>query len=116
MAHYALIEDNIVLNVIKAESDFISSLEGEWVQTSYNTYAGVHLQGGVPLRANYASVGYTYNRELDVFYAPQPFPSWSLNATSFIWEPPIQEPDDGNLYTWSEDAYVEGENSGWVLE
>jgi hypothetical protein len=42
MAHYALIEDGVVTNVIVAEQDFIDTQSGTWVQTSYNTQAGVH--------------------------------------------------------------------------
>jgi hypothetical protein len=37
MAHYALIEDGVVTNVIVAEQDFIDTQSGTWVQTSYNT-------------------------------------------------------------------------------
>jgi hypothetical protein len=50
MAHYALIEDGVVTNVIVAEQDFIDTQSGTWVQTSYNTQAGVHTLGGTPLR------------------------------------------------------------------
>jgi hypothetical protein len=58
MAHYALIEDGVVTNVIVAEQDFIDTQSGTWVQTSYNTQAGVHTLGGTPLRKNYAGIGY----------------------------------------------------------
>lgn len=104
MAHYALVEDGVVASVIVAEQDFIDTQSGTWVQTSYNTYGGVHLTGGVPLRKNYAGVGYTYDDVLDVFYSPQPFPSWTLNATSYIWEPPIDYPDSDVQHTWDEDS------------
>lgn len=102
MAHYAQIEDGVVVSVIVAEQDFIDTQSGTWVQTSYNTYGGVHSDGGTSLRKNYAGVGYTYNDVLDTFYAPQPFPSWNLNETSCLWEPPIAMPDDGQGYTWNE--------------
>ena len=44
MSHFAQISgsNNIVVNVIVAEEDFISSIEGNWIKTSYNTYGGVH--------------------------------------------------------------------------
>mgnify|MGYP003679138100 FL=1 len=102
MAHYALVEDGVVASVIVAEQDFIDTQSGTWVQTSYNTHGGVHLTGGTPLRKNYAGVGFTYDDVLDVFYAPQPFPSWTLNATSDIWEPPIDYPDLDVPHTWDE--------------
>ena len=42
MSHFAKIEDNIVTQVIVADQDFIDSIEGNWIQTSYNTNGGVH--------------------------------------------------------------------------
>jgi hypothetical protein len=67
MAHYAKIENDIVVQVIVAEQDFINTMDGEWIQTSYNTRDGEHLSGGTPLRKNYAGIGFKYNRELDEF-------------------------------------------------
>lgn len=78
MAHFAKVKNNIVDEVIViANSDcgggdfpesepigkaFIASvgLDGEWLQTSYNAN----------FRSAYASIGYTYNAELDEFVAP----------------------------------------------
>ena len=103
MSHFAKInENNIVTQVIIAEQDFINIIEGEWIQTSYNTYGGKHLLGGTPLRYNYAGIGYIYNREHDAFYAPQPYNSWILNKETFIWEPPIPYPTDDKMYNWDE--------------
>jgi len=118
MAHYALIENNIVANVIVAEQDFIDKQEGEWVQTSYNTREGIHLDpetlepdGGVPLRANYAAVGFIYNREHDVFHPPKPlgmegevFNSWKLNTKTWTWEPPIPLPSNMEAGIWNEET------------
>lgn len=107
MAHYAKIENGKVVNVIVAEQDVIDSgMFGiGWVQTSYNTHGNVHYgqdgqpDGGVPLRGNYAGLGYTYDQ--DSFYAPQPYPSWTLSA-DFLWEAPTPMPTDGKMYTWDE--------------
>ena len=103
MAHYALIEDGVVVNVIVAEQDFIDTQSGTWVQTSYNTHGGVHLLGGTPLRKNYASIGYVYDAERDAFYAPQPYPSWLLNEDTCLWEAPVAHPNQqGAAYNWDE--------------
>jgi hypothetical protein len=105
MAHYALIEDGVVTNVIVAEQDFIDTQSGTWVQTSYNTQAGVHTLGGTPLRKNYAGIGMTYDAERDAFYAPEPYPSWSLNEDTCLWDCPVAYPSDASeekLYTWDE--------------
>jgi hypothetical protein len=102
MAHYAKIENNIVTNIIVAEQDFINTLQGEWIQTSFNTYGGIHKLGGTPLRKNYASIGMLYDRKRDAFRFEIPFSSWNLNEDSCIWEPPIPLPQDGNIYYWNE--------------
>lgn len=71
MSHFAKIENNLVTQVIVAEQDFINRLEGTWVQTSYNTFAGQHPEGR-PLRKNYAGIGYTYDSDRDAFIPPRP--------------------------------------------
>ena len=106
MAHYAKIENEIVMRVIVAEQDFIDTQEGTWVQTSYNTYGGQHTLGNTPLRKNYAGVGYTYDSTRDAFYGPQPYPSWVLDDNTCWWEPPVAYPDDDDdkKYIWDEDT------------
>jgi hypothetical protein len=78
MGHYAKVLNGKVISVIVAEKEFfdtfVDSSPGEWIQTSYNTRGNVHYgpdgqpDGGVPLRANYAGIGYIYDSENDVFY------------------------------------------------
>jgi len=115
MAHFAKVENGIVTQVIVAEPEFfdtfVDSSPGQWIQTSYNTHGGVHYSpetgepdGGVALRKNYAGIGFTYDSDRDAFYAPQPYPSWTLNETSCIWEAPVAYPDDGERYIWNEDT------------
>ncbi len=67
---------------------FVDSSPGEWIQTSYNTIGNQHTQGGTPLRGNYAGIGYTYDRENDVFYAPKPTEDATLNTETWLWEVP----------------------------
>lgn len=89
MAHFAKInEKNIVEQVIVADTKewCESVLGGEWIQTSYNTKGGVHTQGGIPFRKNYAGIGYTYDRERDAFIPPQPYPLWVLNEETCLWD------------------------------
>lgn len=112
MSHYAKIENEIVTQVIVAEQEFINSgYVGEptdWVQTSYNTRSGIHYgqdgnpDGGVALRGNYAGIGFTYDSDNDVFYAPQPYQSWILNNTTWLWESPVPYPIDNKAYNWDE--------------
>jgi len=112
MAHFAKVENNIVTQVIVADTQewCEANLGGEWVQTSYNTYGGVHKTGGTPLRKNYAGVGYSYDRERDAFIPPQPFPSWTLNDETCLWDSPVPYPEDREFYLWNE------ESKTWVIK
>ena len=117
MAYFAQIDDDgTVLNVISISNAdapdpapehseplgqaFIAALavndprlEGTWIQTSYSGR----------IRKQYAGKGMRYDAEADVFISPQPFPSWTLDA-SHDWQPPTPYPTDGNLYRWDEET------------
>lgn len=100
MAHFAQLNDeNVVTQVIvvtnecapdeKTGQEFISSigLEGRWLQTSYNTYGGVHKEGGTPFRKNYAGIGSIYDPIRDAFYEPKPVTgNWVFNENTCLWE------------------------------
>ena len=105
MSHFAKVLDGKVTQVIVAEKEFfdtfVDSSPGTWIQTSYNTHGNQHPEGR-PLRGNYAGIGYTYDSVNDVFYAPQPYPSWTLNNNTWLWESPIPYPTDGKRYIWDE--------------
>jgi hypothetical protein len=112
MAHFAkLDENNVVLEVhVVHNNDLLdeNGVEQEqrgidflinwsngylaWKQTSYNGN----------FRKNYAGIGYTYDPQRDAFIPPKPFPSWTLNEQTCLWEPPVPYPNDGNLYQWDE--------------
>ena len=123
MAHYAKIVDNIVTQVIVADSDYIESLvdtsPGQWLQTSYNTREGVHSLGGTPLRKNFAGVGYSYDFMRDVFISPKPYGcnTWILDQDTCTWRPPVPYPDDGEYYKWNDSTVgweLMSEDDGWM--
>lgn len=109
MAHFAQLDDNnIVTQVIVVANDELldngveseakgiafcqSLLGGNWKQASYN--------GNI--RKQYAGIGYTYDAVNDVFIAPQPYPSWSLDE-NFDWQSPTPRPEGIGWY-WDEDS------------
>jgi hypothetical protein len=136
MAHYALIDNtNTVVQVITGVDENIiqTDLDGTqvggsseaWEQfyaslpwfeglrckrTSYNTIANTHTEGETPFRGNFAGIGYKYNQDFDVFIPPQPYPSWELNYTTYLWEAPIAKPDKVEGYDWKWSEY----NKEWV--
>jgi hypothetical protein len=112
MAYFAQIDtDGTVLQVISVSNEdapdpatehseplgqaFIASigLLGEWRQTSYNGN----------FRKQYSAPGFRYDADADVFIAPQPYPSWTLDA-NHDWQAPVPYPTDGALYRWDESA------------
>jgi hypothetical protein len=120
MAYFAQIdEDGTVLQVIAVSNadapdpapsnseplgqSFIASLglDGEWRQTSYNGN----------FRKQYCGPGFHYDADADVFIAPQPYPSWTLDA-NHDWQPPTPMPEEGGPYTWDEDTLSWMEMSG----
>ena len=112
MAHFAQVENGIVMQVIVADQDVIESgaFGSGWVQTSYNTHGGQHPEGR-PLRKNYAGVGYTYDEQLDAFIPPQPFNSWLLNKETCLWNAPTPMPTDNKRYSWDESTLAWVENA-----
>ena len=112
MGHYAKVENGVVTQVIVADGpDWCEqNLGGEWVQTSYNTVGGVHSGGKFPIHKNYAGIGYTFDGI--GFAAPQPYPSWTKNSTTYLWEAPTPKPTDGKRYSWDETttSWLEGTN------
>ena len=120
MAHYAKVEEGIVTSVLVVPDereddgqDYLRDLgfDGVWVKTSYNTHAGQHAAGGVPLRYNYAGVGFTYDAVRDAFIPPSPYPSWLLDEATCLWVSPVPYPGEG-FWMWDEDAGVWVESEG----
>jgi len=117
MSHFAEIKDGIVQRVISVEKEYIDAGRlgdpSNWIQTSYNTRAGVHYapnsndpDGGTGLRKNYAGKGMIYDEVRDAFYYHQPYPSWTLDEATCRWEAPVPEPE--GFYIWNE------ETTSWV--
>ena len=102
MSHFAKVVDGVVEQVIVADNKewCQANLGGTWVQTSYNTQGNVHTLGGTPLHKNYAGVGYTWDGT--GFAAPEPYPSWTLDTDSYLWEAPTPMPTDDKRYQWDE--------------
>ena len=134
MAHYAFLdENNIVTHIIYGKEENEDGIDWEkhyenfigqvCKRTSYNTRGGVHYDPETKepstdqskaYRKNYAGIGFTYDSVIDGFIPPKPFPSWILNTTTCLWEPPISYPTDGGLYVWDEEQY-QNTGDGWEL-
>lgn len=115
MAYFAQIdEDGIVLQVISVSNTdapdpapsnseplgqaFIADvlgLPGEWRQTSFSG----------SIRRRFAGIGWRYDADRDAFIAPQPYPSWTLDAND-DWRAPVPYPSNASPvdYVWDEDT------------
>ena len=110
MAHFARVNGNVVGQVIVAEQEYIDTLNGEWVQTSYNTREGVHIGGGTPFRGNFANTGMIWDADKDAFYWPAPHDNWVLNETTWVFEPPVAKPTSSPSGYWAWDQ----DSNAWV--
>jgi hypothetical protein len=104
MAHYAFLDEkNVVTEVItgKDETELIEGLSPEEWYGNFRGQTCVRTSYNNNIRKQYAGIGYTYDATADVFIAPKPFASWSLDE-NYDWQAPIDYPADGKLYSWDE--------------
>jgi hypothetical protein len=118
MAHYAeLDENNIVKQVLYVDNQHIldengnesealgiaqckeglNNLNARLIRTSYSS----------SIRGRYASIGYSYDENLDLFLPPKPFDSWILNEETYEWEAPVAMPtnlEKGQYPSWNEES------------
>ena len=112
MSHFAKLDENNIVTFVTVGRQEDDGLEAElsertgdvYKQTSYNTSGGIHSLGGTPFRKNYAGIGYTYDAERDAFISPKPYDSWLLVEETCQWGAPVPYPDDGLMYSWSEET------------
>lgn len=115
MAHYAFIDDNnIVVEVIvgRNENEIVDGIS-DWEKHYEEFRPGlkcVRTSYHGNIRKNYAGIGFTYDPINDWFFAPQPYPSWVLDAEA-QWKPPVPYPMDDKKYIWNEEtvSWIEGE-------
>ena len=94
--YWAKVVDGLVVNVIVANEDFFDT----FVDDSPGTWLETKMDGSI--RKNYAGIGFSYDSTRNAFIPPQPYPSWTLNESTFRWECPVAYPDDGKMYQWNE--------------
>jgi hypothetical protein len=109
VVHVHVVDNENLLdeNGVEQESVGIAYLQGvhgvnhNWKQCSYNG----------TIRKHYPGVGWKYDDANDVFIAPQPFQSWTLDS-NFNWQCPVATPSfdvDTQFVRWNE------ENQQWDI-
>jgi hypothetical protein len=109
MAHYAFLDDNNVVTEVITGIDETELIEGLDTETWYGNFRGQvckRTSYNNNIRKQYAGIGFSYDSVADVFIAPQPYPSWSLDE-NFDWQPPTPQPA---LLGW----YWDEETLSWV--
>lgn len=104
MAHYAFLDDNNIVTEVIVGKDETELIDGLIPEEWYGNYRGqpcVRTSYNNNIRKQYAGVGFTYDETADVFIAPKPFASWSLDE-NYDWQAPIAHPADGKDYLWDE--------------
>jgi len=103
MAHYAYLNDNnkvVIVIVGKDETELINGLDTETYYAQGTAYTVKRTSYNHNIRKQFAAIGYSYDAVNDVFIAPQPYPSWSLDQ-NFNWQAPKPMPLDTKCY-WNE--------------
>ena len=118
MAHYVVLDkNNIVVNGFVGRNENEDGVDWEQYynakRTSYNTRGGIYYDPNTnepssdqskSFRKNYAGLGYSYDEARDAFIPPQPYPSWTLNESTCLWEAPVPYPDDNQMHLWNEET------------
>lgn len=103
MAIFAKVSKGMVSKVIVADDTFFEN----FIDDSAGKYIETKEDGSI--RKNFAGIGYIYDAVKDAFIPPQPYPSWTLDEDTCLWNPPVEMPEDGNFYEWNET------DQQWVL-
>ena len=120
MAHYAFINsDNVVVKVITGVDETVTQLDNgvevggsseAWEQLYQNQswHQGLTCKRtsyNNNIRKQYAGFGYTYDADADVFVAPRPYGSWTLDS-NHDWQPPTPKPEGDYIWNEAELAWV----------
>jgi hypothetical protein len=109
MAHYAFLNSkNIVVDVIVGidENELIEGLDPETWYSKFRGKKCLRTSYNGNIRKNYASIGFSYDKDMDAFIPPKPFDSWLLNLDTAQWHAPVDYPKDGSRYLWDEESQV----------
>ena len=127
MAHFAeLDENNKVTRVNHApdnitEEEIVARTGLKVKRCSYNTRGGIHFDPitgelsedqSKSFRKNFPGMGWTYREDIDGFVPTQPYPSWTLNLSTGLYQAPVPMPlnqPNGYLAEWDE------ENQTWII-
>ena len=138
------LDNNKLLNADSVEDESVGQQELErihgwpaamWIQTSYNTKGNKYYNADgtegdqtKKLRGNYASIGYIWDEDNEIFWPKKPHASWVKNTTTATWDAPIAKPtltaeqtsqnEAGThfwIYNWDEDAHQADNTAGWVI-
>ena len=105
MAHYAYLDDNnivVAVTVGKDETELIDGLDTETYYGFGTPYTVKRTSYNGNIRKQFCGIGFSYDAINDVFIAPQPYPSWSLDE-NFDWQPPTPRPE-GKWWYWDENS------------
>ena len=105
MAYFAeLNSSNEVLRVVSVSNEEVNENGGNYSVEAENYVASIvpHITGGTAwkqtsynnnARKQYAGLGYSYDAGKDIFIAPKPYSSWSLDSDN-DWQAPVAYPSD----------------------
>ena len=88
MAHYAFLDENNIVTEVITGKDENEILDGLTPEEWYGNFRGqrcVRTSYNNNIRVRYASIGMSYNEELDAFIYPQCHPEATLDEVTCDW-------------------------------
>jgi hypothetical protein len=93
MSRFAIIENDVVINLAEAESIEIMGL----VLPDAELVLEITDATGEPY------IGGEYRPDVQKFIPYKSYDSWVWNEESWSWNSPVAYPTDGNMYRWDEE-------------
>ncbi|CAB4186364.1 hypothetical protein UFOVP1145_10 [uncultured Caudovirales phage] len=88
MAHYAYLQNQIVVDVIvgKDETELIDGLDPEIYYAQGTPYTVKRTSYNGKIRYNYAAIGYVYDSIRDAFIPPKCHDEATVNEATCLWD------------------------------
>jgi len=105
--HFAKLDENnkvVALHIVHEDVAPTEQAGMDFLNTIHKTNAvwKQNFKDGSQ-RKQSAAIGYTYDESRDAFIGPQPYPSWTLNESTCVWDPPVSMPNDDKTWKWNEE-------------
>lgn len=107
MAHYALLDENLIVKNVIVGQDENDPTQPDWEQfykDLFDAFMCKRTSYNANIRGVFAQPGFSYDPDFDIFLAPKPYPSWVFDVDIKTWTAPTPRPSlsEGQDCDWDE--------------